>query len=1004
MSTSTATTAATATTLLLPVNDKRSYRSLTLAKNGLSFWLVSDPDTEQGAAAMAVSVGQLHDFLPGLAHLTEHMVTMGSQQYPDENEFNRYLAAAGGHTNAYTDLELTCYYFDCQATHLPGALDRLAAALTKPLFDPSTVERELQAVDSEHASHVQDDHWCMHHLVRLLLGRAAPNTPAHPYASFGTGNRASLAPHGIATLQHEVTRFYQTYYTAENMTVVILGKQPLDQLETWAIQYFSDIPTRRTTNDSQPPVSPPLTPSLPLRVHVVPIRDHSTVHVLWPLPPILPHYRSKPTRVLSHLLGHEGPGSLLAALRQRQWAHELVADDASKSLQSFSILEVQIEVTPDGLHHVNDIIHMLYAYLALLVNDPIPTWVYEELQATAEMQFRFLSKTDPSDTASTLAVHMHHYAPEHVVAGPLLVWDDYDPARMQPFLQRLTPHNMLWMVCAKEFDGTTDQVSQWYGTKYRIVEWQDGDDNDGDGLLEQWTKTLRGEHGGTGSSLDVSDLKLPEPNDMIATNFDLVEAGAAFAVVNDQQPTPRCLMDTPTCRLWYKPDTAFDMPKVNLMITLRTATVYASSPLHSVLASLWVEWIREQCNEFAYAASMAGLHCDFNNTRTGMELHVSGYNHKAGILLQRIVDTVTTSMTDDHTLSNKLFARIVDKLSKQFTAFLVAQAYQHAMYASDLVLEDLKWTIQERMESLKQVSRDDLMHYSKDLLSRFHMELLVHGNVSPQEAIAFSEMIQKGWNPKPSLQLPSLRVTQLTSTETLYRLRSYNPQEANNAITNVYQFGPMDLRTNAALSLLNHFIKEPAFNQLRTEEQLGYIIHTGIKTSGDTVKGILILIQGDSFDPIHMDERIETFLVDFRSMIVDMTADEFKANSESVSSNMLEKNKNLGEESSKHWNVITNQTYNFRRLEQIAMHVKGLVKSDVLRLFDKYLLKSSPYRRKLSVQVFGSKHADKIETEVPAEVTVVQSPQEFRLGQPLFPAVSAISGAVCVSELMLTTE
>jgi len=73
----------------------------------------------------------------------------------------------------------------------------------------------------------------------------------------------------------------------------------------------------------------------------------------------------------------------------------------------------------------------------------------------------------------------------------------------------------------------------------------------------------------------------------------------------------------------------FKKPKVNIVALLQTCTSYVASPVASVLASLWIEFVHKHCKEFSYEASMAGLHCDFQNTRAGIEIHVSGYNHKA---------------------------------------------------------------------------------------------------------------------------------------------------------------------------------------------------------------------------------------------------------------------------------------------------------------------------------------------------------------------------------------
>ncbi|KAK9944600.1 hypothetical protein M0R45_010161 [Rubus argutus] len=66
--------------------------------------------TKKAAAAMCVGIGSFSDPLEaqGLAHFLEHMLFMGSTEFPDENEYASYLSKHGGSSNAYTEAELTC--------------------------------------------------------------------------------------------------------------------------------------------------------------------------------------------------------------------------------------------------------------------------------------------------------------------------------------------------------------------------------------------------------------------------------------------------------------------------------------------------------------------------------------------------------------------------------------------------------------------------------------------------------------------------------------------------------------------------------------------------------------------------------------------------------------------------------------------------------------------------------------------------------------------------------
>lgn len=64
------------------------------------------------------------DHLPGLAHYCEHMLFLGTQKYPSENDYTKFLTQHGGTSNAYTQSDHTNYYFDVVPEHLKGVLDR----------------------------------------------------------------------------------------------------------------------------------------------------------------------------------------------------------------------------------------------------------------------------------------------------------------------------------------------------------------------------------------------------------------------------------------------------------------------------------------------------------------------------------------------------------------------------------------------------------------------------------------------------------------------------------------------------------------------------------------------------------------------------------------------------------------------------------------------------------------------------------------------------------------
>lgn len=50
---------------------------------------------------------------------------------------------------------------------------------------------------------------------------------------------------------------------------------------------------------------------------IVPIKDIRNLYVTFPIPDLQQYYKSNPGHYLGHLIGHEGPGSLLSELKSK---------------------------------------------------------------------------------------------------------------------------------------------------------------------------------------------------------------------------------------------------------------------------------------------------------------------------------------------------------------------------------------------------------------------------------------------------------------------------------------------------------------------------------------------------------------------------------------------------------------------------------------------------------------------------------------------------------------
>ena len=219
--------------------DCKGYRGLVM-ENGIKVMLISDPTTEKSATCLCIEVGHMNDphDVPGIAHLTEHVLFLGSNKFPDENGFRSFVSENGGLTNAQTFADVTKYFFDIMPEKLPQALDRFSQMFISPLFTEGSVMREISAVNNEHEKNLSVDAWRTRMVNKTLAN------PNHPFSKFSTGNKNTLIDfpkrYGI-DVRAELIEFHNKWYRTGNlMNLAVIGKNNLDELEEMVRNNFLD--------------------------------------------------------------------------------------------------------------------------------------------------------------------------------------------------------------------------------------------------------------------------------------------------------------------------------------------------------------------------------------------------------------------------------------------------------------------------------------------------------------------------------------------------------------------------------------------------------------------------------------------------------------------------------------------------------------------------------------------------------------------------------------------
>ncbi|KAH9525028.1 hypothetical protein Btru_000137 [Bulinus truncatus] len=900
--------------------DTRHYRGLEL-KNGMKILLISDPETDKSSAAMDVHIGHLKDpkDLPGLAHFCEHMLFLGTEKYPEENEYNKFLNEHGGMSNAFTSLEHTNYYFDISPDYLPGALDRFAQFFTCPLFTPSATSREVNAVDSENSRNLQSDPWRLFQLEKSL------SKPGHDFGKFGTGNKETLETipksSGI-DIRDELLKFHSEYYSSNVMGLCVLGKETLDELQKMVVPLFQNVVNKKTTIPrwDEPPYSKE---ELQCTVYAVPVKDIRELSVMWPTPDVCDHYKANPGHYLGHLLGHEGAGSLLSELKARGWANTLVGGQRSGA-KGFSFFSVAVDLSEEGREHIDDIVVLIYQYINMLRKEKPKQWIFKECQELAAMAFHFKDKESPKIYTSGLSSKLHEFPITDVLSAYSL-FDDFNPDLINLILDKLVPDNMRISVVSKKYENCTDQTEKWYGTQYKVMKFTPKQ-------LKKW------------STYKLNDkLKLPEKNEFIPTNFDLVPS--------DHEPcgSPEIVKTTPYCRLWYKQDDKFLKPKACVNIDFISPVAYID-PLHTNMNALFTQLFDDALTEYSYMAEIAGLKYSLDNSIYGLTLTVRGYSDKLPILLEKIVKKMATFKVDPSRLA--IFKEIHGRNLKNFQA---EQPHQHAVYYTNMLTSETHWNKEELLQTLDDVMPENQQNFINKLLERLYIEALIYGNVTKSKSVEMIENVEnilvENCRTKPLLasQHKKLREVQLPDG-CYYTHHQKNLVHESSSIEVYFQCGQQTTETNMLLELCQ-VISEPCFNTLRTKEQLGYIVFSGVRRSKG-VQGLRIIVQSYK-PPQFVEGRIEAFIQKLEGMIAGLSDEEFNKHVMALSTKRLEKPKKLVQQNNKYWSEIISNYYNFERDKIEVDFLQTLTKDDLVKFYKNKIALNAPERHKLSVHILS---------------------------------------------------
>ena len=927
--------------IMTPSLSQRQTSKLRLS-NGLEVYLIEDLEATQAGAVLTVRAGSWDDpdKYPGIAHFLEHMLFLGTEKYPIESDYDRFIRAHDGKSNAYTASDYTLYLFSICPDAFEEALDRFSFFFKKPLFNPSGVDRELRAIDQEFAKNFNQDGFRENHVSKELAN------VQHPFHRFSIGNSTTLSK----VTQKILRQWHQDHYSAHLMQLIVYAPYPLETLKTWAMQNFKDVPS--TWQQSSPPQISALAEDMQGKiVYVEPVKNMRTLNLRWELPSSFAlQTSSRSENLISSILGHEGAGSLHAHLKAEGLADDLSC--ASTRLGKHHLLfSLAINLTQEGLEKIFPVIERCFQAIQGLQQQDLPHYLFDELKKIHTIRYQYQSRENTFNFLMNMG-GMLVYEDLGTFPESVLIPQTFDQNLLREFISYLTPERVHLTVMARHPSLTFDQTEKWVEVPYKVTP-----------LSPEQLDILN-------SLQPEPQLHLPTPNPFVPQDLKLVNSFPPQQKPQNTFPNPSLLVDDAQAKIYFAADNRFQLPQTTWFFEIKTPFIELNNPKKVVLADLYIKCLKDVLRPYSYPAQIADLSYHISRTTNGILLSLSGYRDNAETLFDAILERLKNCRP-----SEQVFQNFKDSLFRQYHNFAQEGPLQQGIEVYQSILHESYSTPQQRADALKQVSYETLLNYMDHLYDQTFTEGLLYGNVNQGQALQIWKKLQTelASNAFPLEQRIVERVIVLPAQSGPHVIDLHVQSSAHAAILGVE--GPsFTFKTRAAQQILAQAMNSAFYSTLRTKQQTGYLLFSRAEEL-DKHLFSFFAVQSTTHDPRDLLARFELFIEGFLEDMEnnELTKEHFEKIRQSLLISLENSPQNLIETGHLLKTLAFKYEGDFDWMDKRIQGFKELTYEDFLGIARQFLGKQN--KRRLAVLIRGTVDKD-------FHYQSVSSPQDMRnLGQ-----------------------
>ncbi len=204
--------------------------------NGLKVFLKEDIYSPVSSIFVWINTGSAYedDSQRGLAHVHEHMIFKGTENLM-VGEISKKLEAHGGEVNAFTSFDETVYYTTISNEFIDIGLNILSDCMVNATFDERELSKELEVILEEIKRGNDSPSNCLSEMIFNST-----------FSSSNYGLPIIGTPNSVKSFKRsDVKNFYDKWYQAENMHLVVVGGGYTNEVKSKINETFGKIRAKK---------------------------------------------------------------------------------------------------------------------------------------------------------------------------------------------------------------------------------------------------------------------------------------------------------------------------------------------------------------------------------------------------------------------------------------------------------------------------------------------------------------------------------------------------------------------------------------------------------------------------------------------------------------------------------------------------------------------------------------------------------------------------------------